>query len=296
VGGITAATQSTAAAYMADISKPEKKAANFGLIGAAFGMGFVIGPLIGGFLAEYGTRAPFYAAAILAALNAAFGWVILTETVTDRIRRPFSWSRANPVGTLRILGKLPTIGPLLLVYFLYQMAFTVYPAIWSYFGQERFGWSPAIIGLSLALFGIMLAIVQGGLMPKVLKILGERGAVIYGHGFDVAAFLALAFVTSGTIALILVPLASLAGVITPALQGIMSKAVGDDQQGELQGALTSVSALAMMISPMLMTSTFAAFSGAGAPIYLPGAPFLLSTGLILIGLAVFIRYDRTVTQ
>ena len=296
VGGTTAATQSTAAAYMADISKPEKKAANFGLIGAAFGMGFVIGPLIGGFLAEYGTRAPFYAAAILAALNAAFGWVILTETVTDRIRRPFSWSRANPVGTLRILGKLPTIGPLLLVYFLYQMAFTVYPAIWSYFGQERFGWSPAIIGLSLALFGIMLAIVQGGLMPKVLKILGERGAVIYGHGFDVAAFLALAFVTSGTIALILVPLASLAGVITPALQGIMSKAVGDDQQGELQGALTSVSALAMMISPMLMTSTFAAFSGAGAPIYLPGAPFLLSTGLILIGLAVFIRYDRTVTQ
>ena len=296
VGGITAATQSSAAAYMADISKPEKKAANFGLIGAAFGMGFVIGPLIGGFLAEYGTRAPFYAAAILAALNAAFGWVILTETVTDRIRRPFSWSRANPVGTLRILGKLPTIGPLLLVYFLYQMAFTVYPAIWSYFGQERFGWSPAIIGLSLALFGIMLAIVQGGLMPKVLKILGERGAVIYGHGFDVAAFLALAFVTSGTIALILVPLASLAGVITPALQGIMSKAVGDDQQGELQGALTSVSALAMMISPMLMTSTFAAFSGAGAPIYLPGAPFLLSTGLILIGLAVFIRYDRTVTQ
>ena len=296
VGGITAATQSTAAAYMADISKPEKKAANFGLIGAAFGMGFVIGPLIGGFLAEYGTRAPFYAAAILAALNAAFGWVILTETVTDRIRRSFSWSRANPVGTLRILGKLPTIGPLLLVYFLYQMAFTVYPAIWSYFGQERLGWSPAIIGLSLALFGIMLAIVQGGLMPKVLKILGERGAVIYGHGFDVAAFLALAFVTSGTIALILVPLASLAGVITPALQGIMSKAVGDDQQGELQGALTSVSALAMMISPMLMTSTFAAFSGAGAPIYLPGAPFLLSTGLILIGLAVFIRYDRTVTQ
>jgi DHA1 family tetracycline resistance protein-like MFS transporter len=296
VGGITAATQSTAAAYMADISKPEKKAANFGLIGAAFGMGFVIGPLIGGFLAEYGTRSPFYAAAILAALNAAFGWVILTETVTDQIRRPFSWSRANPVGTLRILGKLPTIGPLLLVYFLYQMAFTVYPAIWSYFGQERFGWSPAIIGLSLALFGIMLAIVQGGLMPKVLKILGERGAVIYGHGFDVAAFLALAFVTSGTIALILVPLASLAGVITPALQGIMSKAVGDDQQGELQGALTSVSALAMMISPMLMTSTFAAFSGAGAPIYLPGAPFLLSTGLILIGLAVFIRYDRTVTQ
>lgn len=292
VGGITAATPATAAAYMADISPPEKKAANFGLIGAAFGMGFVIGPLIGGLLAEYGTRAPFYAAAALAALNAVFGWMILTETVTDRIRRPFSWARANPLGTLRILGKLPAIGPLLIVYFLYQLAFTVYPAIWSYFGQERFGWSPATIGLSLALFGIMLAVVQGGLMPLVLRVLGERGAVIYGHGFNVMAFLAMAFVTSGPVALVLTPLAALAGVITPALQGIMSKAVNDNQQGELQGALTSISALAMIISPMVMTSVFAAFSGQTAPVYLPGAPFLLSAALILMGLIVFIRSGR----
>ena len=289
VGGITAATQATAAAYMADISAPEKKAANFGLIGAAFGLGFVIGPVMGGLLAEYGTRAPFYAAAVLAALNAAFGWIVLRETVTDRIRRPFSWARANPLGTLRTLRQLPGLGPLLLVFFIYQLAFIVYPAIWSYFGQERFGWSPAMIGLSLALFGIMLAIVQGGLMPMVLRVLGERGAVIYGHGFDVLAFLALAFVTSGTLALILTPLAALAGVITPALQGIMSKAVRDDQQGELQGALTSISALAMILSPMVMTSVFATFSRPGAPIYLPGAPFILSAGLILIGLMVFIR-------
>ncbi|CAM9963991.1 unnamed protein product, partial [Chrysoparadoxa australica] len=289
VGGITAATQATAAAYMADISAPEKKAANFGLIGAAFGLGFVIGPLMGGLLAEYGTRAPFYAAAGLAALNAAFGWIVLSETVTDRIRRPFSWARANPLGTLRTLRKLPGLGPLLLVFFLYQLAFIVYPAIWSYFGQERFGWSPAMIGLSLALFGIMLAIVQGGLMPLVLRVLGERGAVIYGHGFDVVGFLALAFVTSGTVALILTPLAALAGVITPALQGIMSKAVGDDQQGELQGALTSISAFAMILSPMVMTSVFAAFSREGAAIYLPGAPFILSAILILIGLLVFLR-------
>jgi len=292
VGGITAATQATAAAYMADISAPEKKAANFGLIGAAFGLGFVIGPVMGGLLAEYGTRAPFYAAAVLAALNAAFGWIVLRETVTDRIRRPFSWARANPLGTLRTLRQLPGLGPLLLVFFVYQLAFIVYPAIWSYFGQERFGWSPAMIGLSLALFGIMLAIVQGGLMPMVLRLLGERGAVIYGHGFDVLAFLALAFVTSGTLALILTPLAALAGVITPALQGIMSKAVRDDQQGELQGALTSISALAMILSPMVMTSVFATFSRPGAPIYLPGAPFILSAGLIMIGLIVFIRSDH----
>jgi len=289
VGGITAATQATASAYMADISTPEKKAANFGLIGAAFGMGFVMGPLIGGLLAEYGTRAPFYAAAGLAALNALFGWIVLTETVTDRIRRPFSWARANPLGSLRVLGQLPGLGPLLLVFFLYQLAFIVYPAVWSYFAVERFGWSPAMIGISLALFGIMLAVVQGGLMPTVLRLLGERGAVIYGLAFDVLAFGALAIVTSGTIALILIPLTAFAGVVTPALQGIMSKTVNDNQQGELQGALTSIGALAMIVSPLVMTSVFAAFSGPSAPIYLPGAPFILSAGLVIIAVGVFLR-------
>ncbi|MBT6190814.1 MAG: TCR/Tet family MFS transporter [Tateyamaria sp.] len=289
VGGITAATQATASAYMADISTPEKKAANFGLIGAAFGMGFVMGPLIGGLLAEYGTRAPFYAAAGLAALNALFGWIVLTETVTDRIRRPFSWARANPLGSLRVLGQLPGLGPLLLVFLLYQLAFIVYPAVWSYFAVERFGWSPAMIGISLALFGIMLAVVQGGLMPMVLRLLGERGAVIYGLAFDVLAFGALAIVTSGTIALILIPLTAFAGVVTPALQGIMSKTVNDNQQGELQGALTSIGALAMIVSPLVMTSVFAAFSGPSAPIYLPGAPFILSAGLVIIAVGVFLR-------
>lgn len=288
VGGITAATQSTANAYMADISGPEDRAANFGLIGAAFGVGFVLGPLLGGLLGEYGTRAPFYAAAALTALNAVFGYLVLKETVTDEIRRPFRWARANPLGSFRQLGRLPGVVPLLIVFFLYQLAFMVYPAIWSYFGKERFGWEPATIGLSLALFGIMMAVVQGGLIRPVLRILGERGTVIYGHLFDVGAFLALAFVTSGTVALILTPLAALAAVITPALQGIMSKAVGRDAQGELQGALTSIMALAMIFSPMMMTGTFAAFTDDAATLYLPGAPFVLSAGLIVIGLAVFI--------
>ncbi|CAN0493399.1 unnamed protein product, partial [Hapterophycus canaliculatus] len=158
VGGITAATHSTANAYIADISKPEDKAANFGLLGAAFGIGFILGPLIGGLLAEYGTRAPFYAAAVLAALNALFGWFILSETVTDKIRRPFSLTRSNPIGALKVLGKLPNIANLLVVYFLYQVAFTVYPAVWSYFGKERFDWDPATIGLSLGLFGVTIAL------------------------------------------------------------------------------------------------------------------------------------------
>jgi DHA1 family tetracycline resistance protein-like MFS transporter len=178
---------------------------------------------------------------------------------------------------------------LLVVFFVYQVAFSVYPAVWSFFGKERFGWDPATIGLSLALFGIMLAIVQGGLIRPILRLLGERGTVIYGHVFDICAFLALAFVTSGTVALILVPLAALAAVITPALQGIMSKTVGPDAQGELQGALTSISALAMILSPMVMTATFAGFTRDTSPLYFPGAPFVLSAALILAALLVFLK-------
>lgn len=289
IGGITAATQATANAYMADISAPEDRAANFGLLGAAFGVGFVLGPLIGGVLAEFGTRAPFYAAAILSGLNAVFGFFVLRETLSKSHRRRFDFRRANPLVSFRQLGRLPGIGALLGVYFIYQVAFTVYPAVWSFFGKERFGWDPATIGLSLGLFGIMLAVVQGVLIRPILRFLGERGTVIYGHGFDICAFLAFAFITSGALALILTPLAALAAVITPALQGIMSKAVGPDAQGELQGVLTSLSALAMIFSPLLMTGTFAAFTAETAPVYLPGAPFLLSAGLVAVALLIFLR-------
>ncbi|WP_299769815.1 TCR/Tet family MFS transporter [uncultured Tateyamaria sp.] len=293
VGGITAATQSTANAYMADISKPEQKAANFGLIGAAFGIGFVLGPAMGGFLAEYGTRAPFYAAAGLAAGNAVFGYIVLKETVDDRIRRPFAWSRANPFGLFKHLGKLPGLGPLLLVFFIYQIAFIVYPAIWAYYTAERFDWSPGMVGLSLSLFGISMAVVQGGLIRPMLRVFGERGAVVYGHIADVAVFLLIGFVSSGTWLLILTPLAALPAVITPALQSIMSQAVGDDEQGELQGALVSIAALAMIVSPLLMTSVFYTFTTPETGVYLPGAPFLLAAVLMAVALMVFVRKAGT---
>lgn len=292
VGGITAATQSTASAYMADISEPGKKAQNFGLVGAAFGLGFVIGPLLGGLLGEWGARAPFWAAAGLAGANTVLGYFVLRETVTDTIRRRFDWRRANPLGAFKSLRALPGLGRLFTVFFLYQVAFFVYPAIWAYFGQARFGWNAGIIGVSLGLFGVMMAVVQGGLIRLILARLGERGTVLYGLVFDVFAFAALAFVTSGPIALILTPLAALGAVITPALQGIMSRAVGETRQGELQGALTSVSAIAMIIAPMVMTSVFARFTHADASIYFPGAPFLLSLALILAALAVFLYPKR----
>lgn len=288
VAGVTAATQATATAYIADISKPEDKAARFGLIGAAFGVGFVAGPLIGGLLAEFGTRAPFYGAAAIAAANFVFGWFVLPETVTERIRRKFEWRRANPFGAFRALSKFPAVGPYVLMFFLYQVAFMVYPVIWAFFGEARFGWSPGMIGVSLASFGIALALVQGGLIRVILARLGERGAVIYGLVFNAFAFVVLAFVENGTVALLFTPVTALGAVVTPAIQGLMSRATPDDAQGELQGLVSSAVALSLIISPMLMSQVFAMFSGDDAPVYLPGAPFLVSMALMGLCLLVFL--------
>jgi DHA1 family tetracycline resistance protein-like MFS transporter len=281
VGGITSATQSVGYAYIADISKPEEKAARFGLIGAAFGIGFVIGPLMGGVLGEFGTRAPFYAAAALAAINLVFGYFVLPETVTDRIRRPFEWRRANPLGAFLAVSKLPGTARLVVMFFLYQVAFFVYPAIWAYFTEARFGWEPGMIGFSLASFGIAMAVVQGVLIGKIIARFGERNTVWFGLCFNAVAFLAMATVTSGTVALILTPLTALGAVVTPALQGILSRTVSDDAQGELQGLLTSAGSLSMILSPLIMTYTFYAFTSEGASVYAPGAPFVVS--MLLMG-------------
>jgi DHA1 family tetracycline resistance protein-like MFS transporter len=295
VGGISAATQSTASAFMADISKPEEKAARFGLIGASFGIGFVLGPLLGGLLAEFGTRAPFYAAAGLAGANMTLGFFVMPETVTDKTRRPLSRERTNPLGAFRSVSAKPELRRLLILFFLYQVAFIVYPSIWAYFTEERFGWSPGMIGLSLASFGIAMAVVQGGLIRFILKWLGERGTVIYGLAFNFVAFLVIALVESGTVALLFTPLIALGAVVTPAIQGIMSRLTSDDSQGELQGVLSSTAALAMIISPLVMTQAFAAFVREDAAIYLPGAPFLLSMVLMVACAAVFLTMPKAET-
>jgi DHA1 family tetracycline resistance protein-like MFS transporter len=293
IGGITAATQSTAAAYMADISKPEQKAANFGLISAAFGLGFIIGPLLGGLLGELGTRAPFYAAAALAALNAIFGYFVLPETVRQAIPRPFEWRRANPFGAFRAVGRLPGLGVLLTVFFLYQVAFFVYPAVWAYFTRARFGWEDGMVGVSLALFGVAMVVVQAWLIRVILARFGERLTVAFGLLFNIAAFGTIALVASGTIALILTPLTALGAVVVPALQGLMSRMVSDDAQGELQGVLTSIGAVSMIISPVLMTQTFAYFTSEGSIIQLPGAPFIVSMILMVIGALIFLPSMRS---
>lgn len=295
VGGITAATHATAGAYIADISKPTEKAANFGLLGAAFGAGFVMGPLIGGLLGEMGTRAPFYAAAVLAGFNFTLGWFVMRETVTDDTRRAFAWRRANPFGAFRAMASIPGIKGLLWVYFLYSVAIYVYPAIWSYFTAERFGWQPQMIGVSLAVYGVSMALVQGGLLRYLVRWFGERRTVLWGQIFDFFAFGILAVITSGNLALALIPISAIGAVVQPALQGLMSRAVADNQQGELQGVMTAVHALSMVISPLMMTAVFALFSDRETAYYLPGAPFLLALILMVIGCLVFLRTRPSVT-
>lgn len=292
MGGIAASTRSVATAFIADISTPEQKAARFGLVGAAFGLGFVAGPLLGGLLAEYGTRAPFWAAAALALGNMLLGLFILPETVTDAIRRPFRMSRANPWGALLDLGRTERVGRLTFLFFLYQTAFFVYPAIWAYFAVERFDWSPRTIGLSLGLFGISLAIVQGWLIRYVLRWFGDRGTVLWGLLFNAVVFLLLGVIEDGTIALMLTPLAAVGGVVIPALQAMMSRAIPDNAQGGLQGLLTSAGALAMIVSPLVMSQVFWLATAENAPFYLPGLPFLLSMGLTGVCVVVFLGRKR----
>jgi len=294
IGGITAATLSTANAFIADISEPHEKSANFGLVGAAFGLGFVLGPVIGGLLGEFGTRAPFYAAAALGALNLVFGYYVLPETVTDRIRRPFSLRRANPFGAFKALGQLEGVRRLIFLVFLYEFAFIVYPATWAYFTKEAYGWSPGMVGASLALFGIGIAIVQAVLIRFMLRRYGERGTIIYGITFNFLAFVVLTMISNGWIALAFIPLTALGAVVTPALQGLMSQRAGDDQQGELQGVISSAKSMAMIFSPLVMTQAFYAFTN-DTGVYFPGAAFALSAGIMIACMVVFLGRPRTAT-
>ena len=286
VGGITAATAATAAAYVSDFSRPEEKAQNFGLIGAAFGIGFILGPLLGAAFAEFGTRAPFFAAAAISLGNMALGYFVLTETVTDEIRRPFSWKRANPVGGFYHVARLPGLKTLISALFIYQLAFLVYPSVWSYFSVERFDWGPRMIGISIASYGVMIAIVQGGLIRLCLKHFGERGTIRTGMLFTAIGFLGFGLVDNAVAAFVLIPISTIGAVFTPAIHGIMARTALANQQGELQGVIASINSIAYVISPLLMTQVFNAFVSPETSFYLPGAPFLVALALVMVCAAI----------
>ena len=289
IGGITAATHATATALVADISAPKDKAARFGLLGAGFGMGFVLGPVLGGMLGAWGPRAPFLAAALLAALNFLMGWLILPETVTERIRKRFEWHRANPLGAIRAIRNFPGLGPMMVVYLIYAVATAVYASVWPFFTAERFGWSHAMIGMSLTIYGVCFAIVQGALVKPAIKRFGENKTVIIGFGFEMFGLVFMSVITNGTILLGFIPIAALGVVGQPALQAILSKGTSDDSQGILQGVLASLSAVSMIIAPVSMTWVFSVFTDGSAKIYYPGAPFAVSASLLAIGLYIFVQ-------
>jgi DHA1 family tetracycline resistance protein-like MFS transporter len=295
IGGITAATHATANAYMADISSPEEKAARFGMLGAGFGLGFVLGPLIGGLLGEWGPRAPFFAAAMLAAANGVLCYFVLKESLKSKNRREFMWYRANPIGAILDLRKFEGIYSLLLVFLLFTIGTSIYAAIWPFFTVERFSWSPGMIGISLTIYGVCFAIVQGVLVRPAIKIWGEKKTIIIGFCFEFSAMVTFAFLTDGKILIILIPLASLGVLAQPAIQAILSKSVGDDRQGAIQGVASSLNAIAMVITPITMTWILAVFSDKTAKYYFPGMPFLFSALMVLLCLFIISRRNLAST-
>ncbi len=290
VGGITAATQSAAAAYMADISTSKDKAKNFGLLGAAFGLGFILGPMLGGFLAEYGSRAPFFAAAALAFTNMLLGYFVLPESLTKANRRKLDWRRANPFGAFKQMKTLPGLMPMLLVFLLLSIAFFVYPSIWAFFGRAQFNWDARMVGLSLAAYGLGIVIVQGVLIRPILVRFGERITALFGMSMHLLTFLAYPWMTETWHVFAFMPISVFSAVAVPALQGLMSNSVAENAQGELQGALGSLTALATIISPLVMTQVFSYFTNSGTPVYLPSAPFLLSALSVIVAFYLFSRW------
>jgi len=296
IAGAAASTFSTCNAFIADVSEPEKRAANFGLMGAAFGMGFVIGPVIGGFLGEFGPRVPFLAAAALTFINLIYGALVLPETLAKNQRRPFDWRRANPTGALVALRRYPMVFGILGAYFLFLLGHHVLPATWSYFTIEKFDWSPRQIGYSLGAVGILMVLVQAVLLRLLLPKIGVRRAAFAGYTFAIVSFLGYAFATDGWMLYMFLAAGALQGFASPAMQGLMSNQVPADQQGELQGGLASMSSLTAILSPPFMTQIFGIFTATNAPVYFPGAPFIVAAVLTVAALAVFVRATASLDE
>ncbi len=291
IAGVTGASYTTAYAYIADISPPEKRAQNFGLMGMAFGFGFILGPAIGGLVGEhFGTRAPFFIAGGLALLNAAYGWLVLPESLPPERRRKFDIRRANPVGTLLQLKRYqPVVLGLAAAMFAWQLGHQSLQGTWNFYTIYRFEWSPGMIGASLAAVGVTAAIVQGGLVRIIIPKIGEYRAVQYGLMSGLASFVIYAAATEGWMVYVGILVGALSGLAYPSMNALMSQRVEPDAQGELQGAVASLLSLSTIIGPPLMTQLFSYFTSAKAPLHVPGAAFLLAAVLTLVSLLLFRR-------
>lgn len=284
--GVTGASITTASAYIADISNDEDRAKNFGMIGAAFGLGFIIGPVIGGFLGQYGARVPFYAASGLCLVNFLYGWFILPESLDKEHRRPFNWRRANPVGSLLQLKKHPEILGLILTLVFVYIAGHAVQTNWTFFTMYKFGWTEKVVGLSLGAVGLMAALVQGYLIRFIQPKLGNERTIVYGLSLYAVGLILFAFASESWMMFAFLIPYGLGGIAGPALQSVISSQVPKNEQGELQGALASLISLTAIIGPPLMTNTFYYFTHDSAPFKFAGAPFFL--GFILMSISAFV--------
>lgn len=289
VAGMTGASFSAATAYIADVTPPEKRAASFGMVGAAFGIGFVIGPGLGGLLGGVSLRAPFLAAAALNFVNFAYGAFVLPESLAKENRRSFSWRRANPFGALKNLGRTPVLLGLTATVACGYLAQQILRCTWALYTEARFGWSPVQVGLSLVLVGVCAAFVQGGLLRTIVPRIGERRAVLLGLGMSVLGYLAFGLATrSWILYAALLPFA-LEGIVEPSTKALLTREVGPNEQGELQGSLGTLLSLTSIAGPLVGTALFARFAPVGSDPRIPGAAFLASAALNLVGMMLAAR-------
>jgi len=274
LAGVFGSTYGPCQAALADVTPPPQRARVFGLVGAAFGIGFVVGPALGGLLGELGARAPFYAAAGLAALNFVYGLTVFPETLRPDLRRPFDPRRANPLGALRVIARIPALKPVVACYLLWQIASLVYPSVWAFYGVAAFGWTPALVGASLAAVGLLMAIVQATVTGRVVHRFGERQTARIGLLAALAGFIGYVFANSTLVAFAILPLMAVQCLVQPSLSAMLSQRAPADAQGEIQGIGGSVMSLGAIIAPLLYNPVLAHFAAPGR--HFPGAPFVIA--------------------
>ncbi|MFN7490848.1 MAG: TCR/Tet family MFS transporter [Chryseotalea sp.] len=284
LAGIFGASFTTAGAYIADISEPEKRAQNFGMMGAAFGMGFVLGPVIGGLLGDLGNRVPFFVAAGLTFCNWLYGYFILPESLKEENKRAFVWQRANPIGTIKSLFRFKVVAGLFGALALLYLASHAVQSNWSFYTIEKFKWTETQIGISLGVVGIVFGLVQGVLIRKTIPLMGEERSIYTGLALYAIGFMLYAFANQGWMMYGITIVYCLGGIAGPALQGVMSKLIPANEQGELQGGFTSVMSLTAIVGPLLMNGIFSYYTSDNAPLYFPGAAMLVG-GILTLGSA-----------
>ena len=292
ISGITASNVSTAFAYITDITPPEQRAKKFGYLGAAFGLGFVIGPAVGGLLGHYSLRAPFWAAAGLSLANFLYGIFVLPESLPAEKRAASAWHMANPLGSLTLLRSHPELSGLSVVVFLYYLAHQSLQNVWVLYTEYRYGWNTRSVGISLALVGVCAVMVSGGLVGPYVKKFGERFSLVSGLFYGFLGFAGFGLAWKGWGALAAIPFIALWGVAGPAMQSLMSQRVDASSQGKLQGAINSLRALTGMAGPLLFTQVFSAVIAEHTKVHLPGAPYYLAGALLIVALGVAVVVTR----